>query len=190
MNCLTESDIQKACIQYVEGMQWVLTYYTEGVSCWKWHYPYHHAPFCSDIAKSLDKLSVTDKISTDSLPVDPFIQLLSVLPPSSSSLLPEPLDTIMKKVKHSYPDDFIVDMDDARNDWEGIVILPPLDNKTIEKQYKNLIKEVDRKQLFRNKKGNSLVYKNIKEKDPFEVVSYYGTISNCIVSTIKLKNEI
>ena len=190
MNCLTESDIQKACIQYVEGMQWVLTYYTEGVSCWKWHYPYHHAPFCSDIAKSLDKLSVTDKIVTDSLPVDPFIQLLSVLPPSSSSLLPEPLDTIMKKVKHSYPDEFIVDMDDARNDWEGIVILPQLDNKTIEKQYKNLIKEVEHKQLFRNKKGNSLVYKNIKEKEPFEFVSHYGTISNCIVSTIKLKNEI
>ena len=190
MNCLSESDIEKSCIQYIEGMQWVLTYYTEGVSCWTWNYPYHHAPFCSDIAKVLEKYNVTDKIITDDLPVDPFIQLLSVLPPSSCSLLPSPINNIMKIVKHSYPDDFIVDMDDARNDWEGIVILPQLDNKLIQREYKNLIKEVERKHLFRNKKGHTIIYKNIPESKPFDFISYYGTISNCAVHSIKLKNEI
>jgi 5'-3' exonuclease len=191
MNCLTETDIEKACFQYIEGMQWVLTYYTEGVSCWKWYYPYQYAPFCSDISKSLEKYrSVTDKIVSDDRPVEPFFQLLSVLPPASSSLLPTPLYKVMSIVKHSYPVEFEIDRDGVRNEWEGIVLLPPLDIKMIQQEYKKNCKEVDKKHFFRNKTGSTIIYKNNINREPFQVVSYYGTIYNCIVETIKLKNEI
>eukprot|EP01059_Diplonema_ambulator_P036669 TRINITY_DN9244_c1_g2_i1.p1 TRINITY_DN9244_c1_g2~~TRINITY_DN9244_c1_g2_i1.p1 ORF type:complete len:495 (+),score=206.50 TRINITY_DN9244_c1_g2_i1:34-1485(+) len=45
-----EGELQKLCIKWIEGIEWVWQYYIEGVPSWKWFYPFHYSPFASDIA--------------------------------------------------------------------------------------------------------------------------------------------
>jgi len=190
MNCHTEKEIEQSCISYIEGMQWVLTYYIEGVSCWKWFYPYLYAPFCSDIAKFGKKIKQTDKVISDNKPFDPFLQLLCVLPPKSSSLLPKPLDNMMSQQGLSifYPTEFLIDMDGKRNDWEGIVLLPPINFILLQKEYKKYISLTDKRDKFRNVIAKTYVYKNISNISPYEYKSHFGNIFQCQIqiNTIQL----
>lgn len=159
MDCHSEKDIERACHQYFDGMQWVLTYYLEGVSSWDWYYPYSYAPFCSDLV-TFGKTYVSRNIVSDEKPYDPFFQLVCVLPPKSVSLLPLALQNIMTLNTTSifYPKEFKVDMDGKRNDWEGVVLLPPLNLVLLKKEYKKLCTSLEQIERQRNKIGKTIIY--------------------------------
>ena len=159
MDCHSEKDIERACHQYFDGMQWVLTYYLDGVSSWDWYYPHSYAPFCSDLV-TFGKTYVSRNIVSDEKPYDPFFQLVCVLPPKSISLLPAKLQDIMtvKTTSMFYPTEFKVDMDGKRNEWEGVVLLPPLNLGLLKKEYKKLCTSLEPAEKQRNKVSKTLIY--------------------------------
>lgn len=184
-----KEDIKLACMRYIDGLQWVLTYYTQGVSNWKWFYPYDYAPFLSDMVEVFESYYSykTDFYLRHTHPYSPFLQLLCVLPVKSRNLLPLPLADMMMlpEMKESYPEEFEVDMDGKHNVWEGVVKLPFLDTDKIEKLYNKVIHSVDEKDRRRNYLGKDMIYKIDQEKK-YLFKSYYGDLE-CNVSANQLK---
>ncbi len=81
---ITPAFLEHFCKEYVRAIQWVLLYYYKGVCSWGWFYPYHYAPFCSDLKHFANFSIEFDK----GQPFRPFEQLLAVLPAQSKKLLP------------------------------------------------------------------------------------------------------
>ena len=180
-----DTDPERLCHEYLEGMQWVLSYYTRGVPNWKWQYRHHYAPTASLLATYIESFEFP--IYGRTLPTTPFQQLLCVLPPKSADLIPTPLSYLLTDEQsplRSYcPDDFHIDLAGKRKEWEGIVILPIVDFEVVRVNYLERLKGVDRKELRRNVSGRSFLYENTsKFKSTFR--SFYGDIENCGVKPI------
>ena len=72
--------------KYLEGLQWVLSYYYSGVPSWSWFFPYHYGPKVTDVV-DISEFKFDLQIST---PFHPFEQLMGVLPAASGKHIPEP----------------------------------------------------------------------------------------------------
>ena len=179
---LEEADLSEVTRSYLEGMQWVLSYYTRGTPAWRWFYPYNYAPFASDMADLIDAYSVPRyKLER---PILPFLQLLTVLPPRSAHLLPKPLNTLLcsktSPMARFCPRNFPVDLSGKRREWEGLVILPALEYDEVIKAYNQKVAEVSERELRRNITGKSYVYTHDKSRRYF-FGSPLGDIPDCNV---------
>ena len=180
------SDIteEQICHEYLEGMQWVLTYYTKDVPDWKWHYSYHYAPPASILAKYFDTYKF--KTYNVTVPTTPFQQLLGVLPPKSAKLIPRPLSTLLtdnnSPLKKYCPETFEIDYAGKKREWEGIVLLPMVNFTLMSQCYFKMISEVSNIDMKRNILGRSFSYDYIP-RSPYTFRSYYGDIENCTVRT-------
>jgi 5'-3' exoribonuclease 1 len=182
VNFPDNKSMKEICHSYLEGMQWVLSYYTKAVPSWKWYFPYHYSPFAYDLAKHIETFEVPYYGRTVSS--TPFKQLLSVLPPNSARLIPSPLCNFLlnrsSPLKKYCPDDVKIDLSGKKREWEGVVLLPMIDQDVIEKIYFDNICDVDQRELKRNKGGRSFVY-FYSHNMSYSFQSYYGDIPECKV---------
>jgi len=181
------TDEKSLCHDYLEGMQWVLSYYTRGVPNWKWNFRHHYAPFASVLAKHVK--SFCFPTYTKTIPSTPFQQLLCVLPPKSADLIPEPLCRLLtdetSPLKKQCPENFDVDLRGKRKEWEGVVILPMVNFNLVRDCYLKVINKVSSVDLKRNITGSSYKYEYVEGLAGF-FRSYYGDIERCSVRIIPI----
>jgi len=169
---------EKVCHTYLDGLQWILQYYTNGVPDWKWYYPHHYSPMASDLVQSFD--TYKRKIFRMNKPLLPFQQLLCIMPYKSRNLLPEPLNEILTEKS-----DVVIDLSGKRYEYQGIVLLPFINLPQILKKYNEKETLVDIKEQKRNVCDHHYVYKfSASNKKMF--YSFYGNINECRVAISKI----
>lgn len=144
---------------YVLGLFWCTQYYHRGVRSWDWFYPHMYAPLASDLVDLAD-LNY-EYPSTDSRPFTPLMQLMSVLPPQSSRLLPKPYADLMTGsiLKHAYPNTFDVDPNGKTQPWEAVVLIPFLNESQLVAQ----LNQVDHRAALtdQERKRNNVLHSSV-----------------------------
>jgi len=175
------TDIKDIVHTYLDGCQWVLNYYVNGIPDWLWYFPHLYAPFLSDIVQHLDDYK--PKTFPLTKPVDPFLQLLVVMPPKCKYLLPSVFHPIFTNLSQYFPTEFSIDVTGKRKEWEGIVQLPPISLTDFDRVYQELKPQLNERDRKRNIQGKTFLYKYDDVNPPTTLKTSYGYITECRVST-------
>ncbi|XP_073990447.1 5'-3' exoribonuclease 2 Rat1 isoform X2 [Rhodnius prolixus] len=145
--------------EYAKGLCWVLKYYYQGCASWKWYFPYHYAPFASDIINIGKKPPRFEKFSQ---PFSPLEQLMSVFPAASASLVPAAWAQLMtdplSPILDFYPTDFTVDANGKKYSWQGVALLPFVDEARLRKGLEPVYHKLTEEEEKRNKLGWDRLY--------------------------------
>ncbi|XP_016944288.2 5'-3' exoribonuclease 2 homolog [Drosophila suzukii] len=146
-------------LQYVRGLCWVLKYYYQGCASWNWYFPYHYAPFASDFVNIQGLSTIFEK---GTKPFNPLEQLMGVFPAASSSHVPEPWAQLMSNPESPiidfYPEDFKIDLNGKKFAWQGVALLPFVDEKRLFKALVPYYDQLTGEEVKRNKRGDNYLY--------------------------------
>ncbi|XP_034059079.1 5'-3' exoribonuclease 2 isoform X2 [Gymnodraco acuticeps] len=156
----TDDDFrQKVVRSYVEGLCWVLRYYYQGCASWKWYFPFHYAPFASDFK---DIKGMFDDFEKDTKPFKPLEQLMGVFPAASGNFLPPTWRSLMSSPDSSiidfYPDDFAIDLNGKKYAWQGVALLPFVDERRLWAALADVYPDLTTEEQRRNSLGSDLMF--------------------------------
>lgn len=159
----TEEKRRRVTEAYIQGLHWVLEYYYRGVASWTWFYPYHYAPMASELVE-LASIPVSFELGE---PFLPYEQLLAVQPSSSARLLPEPYQKLMRDatspILDFYPTQFQVDLEGKRAEWEGVVLIPFIDEERLLKAARTVPQKLlTVEEKARNVLGDIVVFSHVE----------------------------
>ena len=184
---------QKIKQYYIEGLCWVFEYYYNGCKSWSWFYPFHYAPFASDLV-NLNSLKINFDLNK---PFFAFEQLLSVLPPYSAEALPLPFRKLMtdplSPISDFYPSNIKLDINNQPFEWMGVNLLPFIDADRVQKVVKSVFDkgELTEKDKKLNERGeNILISRDDNILNYFQGDLYINEQMNTFGKNIKDDSEI
>ncbi|KAK5087807.1 exonuclease II Exo2 [Lithohypha guttulata] len=177
-----KEELRRLAENYVQGLQWVLFYYYQGVASWPWFYQYHYSPMISDVKQGLK----ADMKFDLGQPFHPFQQLMGVLPDRSKKIVPPIYHELMTSpdspIIDFYPRDFNLDMNGKKMEWEAVVKIPFIDEKRLLSAMAPrdaLLSDAEKK---RNEFGVSLKFTYSDEVDytyPSSMVGIFPDLQHC-----------
>ena len=155
---ITEERAMAMFINYLNGLSWVYSYYVNGAAQinLNYIYIYSHAPMIIDIAEiakyipapgqaPIEGNLVLDQFEplqiVDRTFLNPLHQLLAVIPPKSAKVLPTKLLSLYEMespIFDMFPHSFIIERDGVNEDWQGTVIIPPVEAERIKEAVADL----------------------------------------------------
>ncbi|CAG9813681.1 unnamed protein product [Phaedon cochleariae] len=165
-------------LHYVRGLCWVLRYYYQGCASWKWYFPYHYAPFASDFCNIA---GLSTEFELDTKPFRPLEQLMGVFPAASCKHVPEPWAELMSDPDSTiidfYPEDFKIDLNGKKFAWQGVALLPFVDEKRLFKALEPYYAKLTPAEIKRNIRGDDRLYVSTKN-------SGYDLVSNLYLQKV------
>ena len=178
------SDMRKLREHYVEGLMWVMGYYYQGVPSWKWFFPHYYAPMASDM---VNLAAIAAQVHFDlGKPFFPHQQLLAVLPPMSYLSMPKAYWPLLRSpnspLAKYMPDHIVIDREGARASWEGIVLIPFIDERVLVAAYNSVQHNVDPNDAANNVNGPSLRFRYDSKMTPYVLEDQmFGSLRNVYV---------
>ena len=131
--------LKQISINFLEGLEWTMKYYTIGCADWRWCYKYNYPPLLKDLIKHIPYFETEFIENKPVSSVSPLIQLCYVLPEQSLYLLPEHLrNKLILKYKHLYSSDCKFVWAFCNYFWECHAELPYIDINELEKITTNI----------------------------------------------------
>ena len=131
--------IEKICINYFEGLEWVYNYYTGDCIDWKWKYNYFYPPLFGNLCKFIPKNNDILLKQKGESSMSPYTQLCYVLPKSYHNLLPSNIEKyVNENYKDCYPGSYEFKWAFCRYFWEAHPILPEIPIYEIEMKIEKL----------------------------------------------------
>jgi 5'-3' exonuclease len=125
--------VKNLCLNYLEGLEWTLKYYTSGCPNWRWYYKYNYPPLLTDLLKYIPVFDTTFIDNLKPNPVSPMVQLCYVLPRSGLSLLPNSIELkLLKDHEEWYKTDCEFIWSFCRYFWESHVKMNEIDLEELE----------------------------------------------------------
>ena len=118
--------VRMICINYIEGLDWTMRYYSTGCVDWRWTYKYSYAPLLKDLIRYVphtDTAIFKDDATPN--PVRDLVQLCYVLPMSGHGLLPPAVaEKLKREYSHYYCDKLDFKWSYCKYFWEAHTELP------------------------------------------------------------------
>jgi 5'-3' exonuclease len=134
---------KEICMNYLEGLEWTMKYYTSGCPDWRWCYKYDYPPLLTDLIKYVPYFETTliNPTNTQTYAVSPLVQLSYVLPRASMYLLPDVLHRALLK---THPEWYIYEQNPlvwafCKFIWEAHVKLPEIDINELKKVVEGVV---------------------------------------------------
>lgn len=148
----TPAEVEAISHDYIDGLNWVIKYYTVGCPSWKYAYGSQYAPTASTLSMAIKTWK--PKRFGKSEPSTPFQQLVSVLPPKSAGLLPPSLGPILtdpaSKIKRFCPTKVEIDLSGCRKEWEAKTLVPFVDQKIVCREINKVFSSLTVSEIVRN----------------------------------------